>query len=66
MLKPTCDDVLTGAPLLAFTFGLGGIVVFPLHAGAAGSLPNKVGPDCSRTPWPSTAIAQSQAETVVP
>ena len=35
VLKPTPDDVFTGTPPLAFTFGLGGLVVFPLRAGAA-------------------------------
>ena len=29
------DDVFTGTPPLGFTFGLGGLVVFPLRAGAA-------------------------------
>ncbi len=29
------DDVVTGTPPLAFTFGLGGLVVFPLRVGAA-------------------------------
>ncbi|MDJ0345851.1 benzoate-CoA ligase family protein [Streptomyces sp. H10-C2] len=35
VLKPRQDDVFTGTPPLAFTFGLGGLVVFPLHVGAA-------------------------------
>lgn len=35
VLKPERDDVFTGTPPLAFTFGLGGLVVFPLHVGAA-------------------------------
>ncbi len=29
------DDVVTGTPPLAFTFGLGGLLVFPLRVGAA-------------------------------
>lgn len=29
VLKPRPDDVFTGTPPLAFTFGLGGLVVFP-------------------------------------
>jgi 2-aminobenzoate-CoA ligase len=29
------DDVFTGTPPLAFTFGLGGLLVFPLRVGAA-------------------------------
>lgn len=35
VLKPTADDIFTGTPPLAFTFGLGGLVIFPLRAGAA-------------------------------
>ena len=35
VLKPRPDDVFTGTPPLAFTFGLGGAVIFPLRAGAA-------------------------------
>ncbi|GCD99338.1 AMP-binding protein [Embleya hyalina] len=35
ILKPTPDDLFAGTPPLGFTFGLGGLVVFPLHVGAA-------------------------------
>src|SRR5208282_1974318 len=35
VLRPAADDVFTGTPPLAFTFGLGGLLIFPLHAGAA-------------------------------
>ena len=35
VLRPTPDDLFTASPPLAFTFGLGQIVVFPLRAGAA-------------------------------
>ena len=35
VLKPRPDDVFIGSPPLAFTFGLGGLLTFPLHAGAA-------------------------------
>ena len=35
VLQPTPDDLFAGSPPLAFTFGLGQSVVFPLHAGAA-------------------------------
>ncbi|MEV0979547.1 AMP-binding protein [Streptomyces sp. NPDC049915] len=38
VLKPTADDVFTGSPPLGFTFGLGGLVVFPLRAGAGALL----------------------------
>jgi len=45
VLKPTSEDVFTGTPPLAFTFGLGGLVVFPLHVGAATLLIEKAAPD---------------------
>jgi 2-aminobenzoate-CoA ligase len=35
VLKPRPDDVFIGSPPLAFTFGLGGLLTFPLHAGAS-------------------------------
>src|SRR6266702_497332 len=35
VLKPTPDDVFTGTPPLAFTFGLGALLIFPIRAGAA-------------------------------
>ena len=35
ILRPRPDDLFTGTPPLAFTFGLGGLVVFPLRVGAA-------------------------------
>jgi len=34
VLKPTADDVFIGSPPLAFTFGLGGLVLFPMSVGA--------------------------------
>jgi 2-aminobenzoate-CoA ligase len=37
-LKITPDDVIVGTPPLAFTFGLGALVVFPLRFGAASVL----------------------------
>jgi 2-aminobenzoate-CoA ligase len=45
VLHPTADDVFTGTPPLAFTFGLGGLVVFPLRAGASTLLVEKASPD---------------------
>ncbi|MFJ2402682.1 AMP-binding protein [Streptomyces xanthochromogenes] len=44
VLKPTPDDLFTGSPPLGFTFGLGGLVVFPLRAGAAALLLEQAGP----------------------
>jgi len=35
VLRPTADDVFIGSPPLAFTFGLGGLLAFPLHVGAS-------------------------------
>jgi 2-aminobenzoate-CoA ligase len=45
VLRPTPDDVFTGTPPMAFTFGLGGLVVFPLHAGASTLLIEKATAD---------------------
>ena len=38
VLKPRADDIFIGSPPLAFTFGLGGLVLFPFRFGAAGAL----------------------------
>ena len=35
VLKATPDDIIMGSPPLAFTFGLGGMLVFPMWAGAS-------------------------------
>lgn len=44
-LEPTRDDVFVGTPPLAFTFGLGGLLCFPLHARASSVLLEKLTPD---------------------
>ena len=44
LLRPTPDDVFTGTPPYAFTFGLGGVLLFPLHAGASTVLVEKATP----------------------
>ncbi|CAG9217418.1 Anthranilate--CoA ligase [Paraburkholderia tropica] len=44
ILKPTADDVFCGTPPLAFTFGLGGILCFPLRVGASTVLIEKLTP----------------------
>ncbi|HCA87230.1 MAG TPA: 2-aminobenzoate-CoA ligase [Streptomyces sp.] len=44
VLRPSPDDVFTGSPPLGFTFGLGGLVVFPLRAGASALLLEQAGP----------------------
>ncbi len=38
LLAPDPDDVFIGTPPLAFTFGLGGLLIFPLRAGASAVL----------------------------
>ena len=45
VLKPTEDDVFTGSPPLGFTFGLGGLVIFPLRAGASTVLLERGSPE---------------------
>ena len=35
LIKPNRDDVFTGTPPLGFTYGLGGLLLFPLRAGAS-------------------------------
>ncbi|MER5431306.1 AMP-binding protein [Streptomyces sp. NPDC002588] len=44
VLRPLPDDVFAGSPPLGFTFGLGGLVVFPLRAGASALLLEQAGP----------------------
>ena len=45
VLAPVPDDVFTGSPPFAFTFGLGGLLVFPLRAGAASILLERPRPE---------------------
>ena len=45
VLRPTADDVFIGSPPLAFTFGLGGLLLFPLSIGASTVLLERVAPD---------------------
>jgi 2-aminobenzoate-CoA ligase len=40
VLCQTPDDIVVGSPPLAFTFGLGGLLVFPLWAGASVYFPD--------------------------
>jgi 2-aminobenzoate-CoA ligase len=44
-LQPTLNDVFTGSPPIGFTFGLGGLVLFPLYYGASTFLIEKPTPD---------------------
>ncbi|HSM46034.1 MAG TPA: AMP-binding protein [Acidimicrobiia bacterium] len=43
VLDPRGDDVFCGSPPLAFTFGLGGLVVFPMRVGASTVLTERPG-----------------------
>ncbi|WP_052341694.1 benzoate-CoA ligase family protein [Salinarimonas rosea] len=45
VLRAEPDDRFIGSPPLAFTFGLGGIVLFPLRIGASTVLLEKAGPN---------------------
>ncbi len=45
VLRPAPDDIFTGTPPLAFTYGLGGLLVFPLRAGASTLLLEKAAPE---------------------
>ena len=55
-LGATSDDVFTGSPPLAFTFGLGGLLLFPLRLGAATLLVERPSPEALLA-----AIAQHRA-----
>ena len=44
VLRAAPDDVFIGSPPLAFTFGLGGLTLFPMHIGASTVLLEKAGP----------------------
>lgn len=44
VLQPSRDDVFIGSPPLAFTFGLGGILIFPMRIGASTVLLEQAAP----------------------
>lgn len=56
MLATQACDIFIGTPPLAFTFGLGGLLLFPLRYGAAAVLLEKLNPDSLLT-----AIAEFKA-----
>jgi len=56
VLRAVPDDIVIGSPPLAFTFGLGGLLVFPLSIGASTVLVEKATPDAL-----PTAIAKHRA-----
>lgn len=45
VLQPTAQDVFCGTPPLAFTFGLGGLLFFPLRVGASTVLIERLTPE---------------------
>ena len=45
VLRSRADDIFIGTPPLAFTFGLGGLLLFPLRVGAAGVLVERLSPE---------------------
>ena len=44
VLRPDRDDIFCGSPPIAFTFGLGGLLLFPMRIGAATLLLEKASP----------------------
>jgi 2-aminobenzoate-CoA ligase len=60
VLRPVADDVFIGSPPLAFTFGLGGLLLFPMSVGASTVLLEKASPDVL-----PAAIAQHHATICV-
>jgi 2-aminobenzoate-CoA ligase len=44
-LQPAPSDIFTGSPPLGFTFGLGGLVLFPFYYGASSFLIEKPSPE---------------------
>ncbi|HSG40210.1 MAG TPA: AMP-binding protein, partial [Thermoanaerobaculia bacterium] len=44
ILKPDPDDVFCGSPPLAFTYGLGGLILFPMRIGASALLLEQAAP----------------------
>jgi 2-aminobenzoate-CoA ligase len=45
VLRPQADDVFIGSPPLAFTFGLGGLLLFPMSVGASTALLERASPE---------------------
>jgi 2-aminobenzoate-CoA ligase len=44
VLRPTRDDIFCGSPPLAFTYGLGGLLLFPMRVGASTVLLEQAAP----------------------
>ena len=60
VLRPNPDDVFIGSPPLGFTFGLGGLLLFPMSVGASTVLLERATPDAL-----PAAIAQYRASVCV-
>jgi 2-aminobenzoate-CoA ligase len=45
VLRPTAEDRFIGSPPIAFVFGLGGLVLFPLRVGACSILLKRASTD---------------------
>ncbi len=59
VLKATPDDIVMGSPPLAFTFGLGGMLIFPMWAGASVYYP-----DVPYTPEGMAALMDDVGATI--
>ena len=59
VLQATPDDIVMGSPPLAFTFGLGGMLVFPMWAGASVYYP-----DIAYTPQAMAALMVAVGATI--
>ena len=59
VLKATPDDIVMGSPPLAFTFGLGGMLIFPMWAGASVYYP-----DVAYTPEGMAALMDEVGATI--
>ena len=60
VLKARSDDIVMGSPPLAFTFGLGGMLVFPMWAGASVYYPS-----APYTPETMVRLANQAGATVL-
>ena len=60
ILKATSDDIVMGSPPLAFTFGLGGLLVYPMWAGSSVYFP-----DIGYTPEGMVKLINDVGATIV-
>jgi len=59
VLKPSATDIFSGSPPIAFTFGLGAQVIFPMHAGASTLLVEQY------TPQKTLEMVQERGVTIL-